>query len=91
MLGVEAEAEKVVGHYFQVSYGREYSVARILSECMKACGTSVKIIRTSYRPGEKGMRENFDVSKAKKILGYSPKVSLSQGLRLTVSWMRTLL
>jgi nucleoside-diphosphate-sugar epimerase len=91
LLGVEAEAKKVVGQYFQVSYGREYSVAHILSECMKACGRRVKIIRTSYRPGEMGMRENFDVSKAKRVLGYSPKVSLKQGLRLTVSWIRTLL
>ena len=91
LLGVEAEAEKVVGQYFQVSCGREYCVSRILSERMKTCGTTVKIIRAPYRPGERGMRENFDVSKAKKILGYSSKVSLSQGLRLTVSWMRTLL
>lgn len=91
LLGIEAEAKRVVGQYFQVSYGREYSVAHILSECMKACGTSVKIIRTSYRPGERGMRENFDVSKAKRTLGYSPKVSLREGLRLTVSWIRTLL
>lgn len=28
----------------------------------------------------------FDISKAKKILGYSPKVNLDEGLRITADW-----
>lgn len=28
----------------------------------------------------------FDISKAKKILGYSPKVSLEEGLKITAEW-----
>ena len=36
------------------------------------------------------MRENFDISKAKKVLGYNPKVSLKQGLGLTVDWMKSM-
>lgn len=30
----------------------------------------------------------FDISKAKKILGYQPKVAIEDGIRLTVDWYR---
>jgi len=90
MLGIEAETENVVGQTFQVSYGTEYSVKDLLAECMKVCNTTVEVIKTPYRPGEQGMRECFDVSKAKEILGYAPKISLQEGLSLTVEWIRTL-
>ena len=28
----------------------------------------------------------FDISKAKRILGYAPKVSLDEGLKITADW-----
>ena len=30
----------------------------------------------------------FDVSKAKRILGYTPKISLAKGIALTAEWYR---
>lgn len=95
MLGIEAEREKVVGQVFQVSYGKEYTVEEILYKCFEACGVKVDpyssmIVRMPYRLGEEGMREYFDISKAKRILGYSPKVDLDTGLRLTVEWLKSL-
>lgn len=30
----------------------------------------------------------FDISKAKKILGYYPRISLDEGMRLTTAWLR---
>jgi UDP-glucose 4-epimerase len=90
ILGLEAEREAVVGETFQVSSGKEYTVGKILEECMKACGRTVKVVRKGYRPGEEGMREQFDISKARSILGYKPEVSLREGLRLTVDWMNKL-
>lgn len=90
MLGIEAEPEKIVGQVFQVSYGKEYKIKEILLECMKVCNKTVPVIKKHYRPGEKGMREYFDISKAKKLLGYDPKVPLDEGLRLTVKWIKTL-
>ncbi len=30
----------------------------------------------------------FDISKAKKLLGYAPQVSLDEGLKITADWYR---
>jgi nucleoside-diphosphate-sugar epimerase len=91
MLAIEAAPSDVVGQVFQVSYGKEYTVRDILDECMAACGREVEIVKKPYRPGEKGMREDFDISKSKEILGYDPKVSLKEGLAKTVSWVKTVM
>ena len=80
MLGIKAAKEKVVGEVFQVSKGDEYTVEDIALACMEAAGKKVKLQFAPYRPGEEGMREKFDISKARKILGYNPKVSLKEGL-----------
>src|SRR5467141_1477934 len=74
MLATEGPRAKVVGEKFQVSYGTEMSVEHILNTCLDVTGaSSVGIIRRPYRPGEEGMRECFDISKAKRVLGYEPK------------------
>lgn len=88
VLGIEALPEKVVGEIFQVSRGEEYTIEDITWECMKAAGKEVPIEYKPYRPGEEGMREAFDISKAKRVLGYDPKVSLPEGLRMMVEEMR---
>jgi UDP-glucose 4-epimerase len=90
ILGIEAERDKVVGQVFQISYGKEYKVSEILSQCFRACNKTVPTIEKPYRPGEKHMREYFDISKATKVLGYHPKVPLEAGLKLTAKWVRTL-
>lgn len=82
ILGIEAPFDKVVGEIFQVSKGDEYKVRDIAQMCMKAVGREVPIVQKPYRPGEEGMRECFDISKARSVLGYSPKVSLDEGLAL---------
>lgn len=88
ILGIESEEKRVVGETFQISFGKEYKVKDILNKCFKVCGKKVPVIRKPYRPGEKGQRECFDISKAKKILGYNPKVDLDEGLKKTVKWIK---
>ena len=89
ILGIEAEPENVVGEVFQISYGEEYKISEILEECLDAAGRRVPVIKEPYRPGEEGMREYFSIEKAKKILGYNPKVGLKEGLKKTVEWVAT--
>lgn len=84
---IEAPEAKVVGQTFQVSAGEEYTVTEIAQRCMEATGRVVPLKVVDYRPGERGMRECFDISKAKTVLEYEPKVSLDQGLELTVRWV----
>ena len=84
---INAPEEDVVGEKFQISYGTELSVEAILDICMDACNKKVEIIYEGYRPGENGQRENFDNSKAKRILGYSPQVDPIKAIKLTAQWI----
>jgi len=86
---IEAPKQKVVGEIFQISTGKEYKVKEIAKICTKIIPG--KIIYTDYRPGEKGQRECFDINKARKILGYNPKVDLEEGLLKTKEWIGKIL
>jgi len=85
MLAIEAKSEKIKGEIFQVSKGEEYKVKDIAEMCTKIIPG--KIIYANYRPGEKGQRECFDISKARKVLGYNPVVDLEDGLLKTKKWV----
>ena len=84
---IEAPESTVIGESFQISTGQEYSVLEIARKCMEIVGNNVETEIVDYRPGEKGMRECFDISKARTILGYNPNVSIEEGLRLTADWV----
>jgi len=88
LLACEAPRETVIGETFQVSRGKEYTLEDIASECMRIAGKKVAIEHRPYRPGEEGMRECFDISKAKRILGYEPKIELSEALEKTLAWIK---
>ena len=45
---------------------------------------------TGYRPGEEGQREAFDNTKARRELGYEPKASAEETVRLTAEWVNSL-
>ncbi len=89
-LAIEAPAEKVVGQKFYVGYGDECSVEELAMMCLKASGTVVPVEYTDYRLGEEGQREAFTNRKAKRILGYVPKVSPQEAISLTADWVRSL-
>jgi nucleoside-diphosphate-sugar epimerase len=88
LLASEAPRETVVGETFQVSRGREYTVEDIASKCMEVVGKNVAVEYRPYRPGEEGMREHFDISKARRVLGYEPKTELHEALEKTLAWIK---
>ena len=89
ILAIEAPKEKVTGEIFQVSTGKEYKVKDIAEMCVKLVPGTIQF--TGYRPGEEGQRECFDISKARKVLGYEPKVNLEEGLLKTKEWLEKVL
>jgi UDP-glucose 4-epimerase len=95
MLVIDADPSKVKGQKFQVSYGEEISVERILMMCLEACGQNYAdwldkglVIKKPHRPGEDGQREQFTNAKARAVLGYDPKVTPKEGVDLTMAWIR---
>ena len=83
MAAVNAPTKDVVGEKFQVSYGEEVTVAKLLDTCFEVTGKNTGIIRKPHRPGEKGQRELFTNEKARRVLGYNPVIGYREAIRRT--------
>lgn len=86
-----ADPKDVVGETFQVSTGKEYSINYLADKVVEIAQEkgfdNVLAEHKDYRPGEKGQREVFDVSKAERVLGYKAKVNIEDGIRDLFDWM----
>ena len=91
ILAITAPKEVVVGRKFQVSYGDEHTVAELAGMCLEIARADVPIRYEDYRPGEKGQREAFSIERARRELGYAPKVPPREAIALTAQWVRSLL
>ena len=87
-LGATAElpaTARVDARAFNVGTGLGTSVVDLARLLQEAAGSTAEIEFAPKRPGEQ--QESFlDVSKAKKLLGWEPQVSLSEGLAATFAW-----
>jgi UDP-N-acetylglucosamine 4-epimerase len=80
-------SSEVAGESFNIAYGgREYLIDVYNSLC-KALGKDVEPI---FGPDRKGdiKHSNADISKARKMLGYSPKWNFEQGIEEVIEWYR---
>ncbi len=79
----------VGGHVFQIATHREHTVIE-LAEALndlsgKYLGRKSELVYEKERKGE--VRRNYsDISKARGMLGFEPKVGLESGLELTFKW-----
>ena len=87
---LSATREGIGGEIFQVATNQETSVS-VLADKLNALvaefcpGSYSKIEHSGPRVGD--VTRNFsDVSKAKEVLGWSPKIELDDGLREVVRW-----
>ncbi len=72
---------------FNIGTGIETTVNALYDEVARACGTSRPPRRDAGKPGEQ-RRSVLDVSRAASVLGFTPSVSLPEGLRRTAAWFR---
>jgi len=91
---LKAPREEVIGEFFHISNGIEITIEELANRCSEVAGSVgglrqiPRIIPTSiYRRGELGMRQHLDISKAKRILKWEPKISLEEGLARTARWL----
>lgn len=85
-----SEAEQVGGEVFQIATNREVSVSelvRLLDKKFKELNINVE---TNIRYSEKRVgdvqRNYSDISKAVKVLGWSPQCGLDRGIELTIKY-----
>ena len=70
---------------FNIGTGVGTSVLDIVQKLQQAAGSDVPVEFAPHRPGEQ--QESFvNVDKAKAILGWTPEVSLEEGLATTYEW-----
>jgi len=83
-----AAASRGDGETFNVGTGVETSVNDLYGDLAEICGVLDAPAYESARPGELE-RSALDSSKASRLLGWTPKTPLRQGLVQTVDWLRS--
>lgn len=87
-LVLAAESDRLVGEAVNIARGREVTidqVAQIVLECVP--DSTSRVEHQEARPGD--VRRHYaDISKARRLLGFEPKVSLQEGIIRYVDWLR---
>jgi UDP-glucose 4-epimerase len=77
------------GEVFQLATGKETSIINLAEGIKGISGNNIQIEFKPPRRGEIG-RNYADITKIKKHLGFSPIITLEQGLKMTFEWFRNL-
>ena len=75
------------GEIFNIGNGKEYTIRDVVSKILNILGNPItpSIGSLPYREGET-WHFYCDNSKARDLLGWSPKVDLEEGLKKTIEW-----
>jgi UDP-glucose 4-epimerase len=80
-------APRANGEVINVAVGGRISINELCATMAKLLGSTVPPEHSAPRPGD--VRDSqADITKARELLGYEPKVSFEEGLRLTLEWYR---
>lgn len=75
-------AEHAAGEVFNIACGRRTSLNELVCALQQFIGSQVGAVHEAARPGD--VKHSLaDIGKAQRLLGYSPAVSLEEGLRRT--------
>jgi dTDP-L-rhamnose 4-epimerase len=83
-----ADEDAAVGRAFNVGSGRAVSVREVAATLASVLGSEVEAqVTGKYRVGD--IRHCFgDISLAREVLGYLPRVSFEEGMAELVQWLR---
>lgn len=82
--------EEAVGEAFNIGTGNEVSIRQLAELIRKLTNSSSEILSLPPRTEaeKEPMRSYPSIEKIRKILGYTPKISLEEGLRKTIQYYR---
>ncbi len=86
-----AEPEAAIGETFNLGSNREITIGGLAQLLIQLVGTEAKIESDSQRirpTNSEVERLLADNTKAAKLLAWTPRVSLEDGLRQTIDWLR---
>lgn len=67
----------------------EFTMAELADMILKMTGSSSKIVKVAEAPSDP-KRRRPDITKARELINWQPKVELKEGLEKTISWFKTL-
>ncbi|GGF14097.1 NAD-dependent epimerase/dehydratase family protein [Subtercola lobariae] len=85
--GILALAESSEAGPINIGNPHEQTVLEIAEAVVRIAGSS-SVVEVQPRPLDDPERRQPDISKAKRLLGWSPKVGVEEGLTITVDWFR---
>ncbi len=79
------KAPQAPGKILNIAYGRRITVNELIKTLNTILGKNIQPVYESSRPGD--IRHSLaDISQARQILGFSPTVTLEEGLRRSIAW-----
>lgn len=83
-----AETSKGIGEVINIANGQRITLNELLAEVKGLTGKSG--IVADYQPARSGdVRHSLaDISRAREFLGFEPRVTLREGLELTIDWWK---
>ncbi len=82
-----AQHDSLVGDVVNIARGQEVSILDIAKTICKGTGLPFSPLMRPPRPNDV-MRHYADISKAKKLLSFSPKVPIETGLNQYIHWIK---
>jgi UDP-glucose 4-epimerase len=82
-----AMASKCSGETFNIGGGSRISLNDAIKAIEKSTGLAARLKRTETQKGDV-KHTAADISKARKMLGYEPKIGFEKGIREEVEWLR---
>lgn len=84
-----AESEKAVGALINIANGQRVTLNELFEKMKSVTGNSTAQVK--YEPTRAGdVRDSLaDLTLARSLLGYEPKIGLEDGLRMTLDWWKS--
>lgn len=80
-------ADEAKGEVFNIGNPYEMSILELARKVNELAGNKSKIVHKSL-PSDDPIRRCPDISKAKQLLGWEPKIGLDDALKKTIEWFR---
>lgn len=72
---------------YNIAYGQQTSLLRLAQYLKRLAGSQVDVLHAAERIGD--VKHSLaDISKARRLLGYSPDVPVEEGLKRTFEWYK---
>lgn len=82
-----AAQKNVVSGSFNIGTGQEININEIARLLQEITGSKVRPTHGPAKPGEQ-RHSQLDIRRARRVLGWRPRVSLALGLQKTVEWFK---